>query len=90
VQAFEVYSVLPRNHFALFCRCIAVVHEEQIWASTEHLEYIIEALSSSARTRVIDAKGQNLLTPRENQVANLVAQGIGGNRTANSASKRTR
>lgn len=63
--------------FRALCRCVLVVHQGQFWASTEQVGYLIEALSSSASTRVVDAKGKNLLTPRENQVVNLVAEGIG-------------
>jgi DNA-binding NarL/FixJ family response regulator len=62
--------------FRALCRCISVVHQGQIWASTEHLNYLIEALRSPASTRIINAKGEGLLTARENQVVSLVAEGI--------------
>jgi DNA-binding CsgD family transcriptional regulator len=39
--------------------------------------YVIDALTSSSPTRIINAKGEGLLSPREEQVANLVAEGIG-------------
>src|SRR5262249_537472 len=37
----------------------------------------IEALNSCTPSRVINARGEGLLTPREEQVVNLVAEGIG-------------
>jgi ATP/maltotriose-dependent transcriptional regulator MalT len=53
------------------------VHQGQFWANTEQMGYVIEALSSASSTRVISAKGDGLLTLREDQVVNLVAEGIG-------------
>jgi DNA-binding NarL/FixJ family response regulator len=63
--------------FRALCRCITVVHSGQFWANTEQMQYVIEALSSSAPARVINAKGEGLLTSRENQVVNLVSEGAG-------------
>ncbi|PYX34245.1 MAG: hypothetical protein DMG80_02920 [Acidobacteria bacterium] len=63
--------------FRALCRCITVVQQGQYWANTEQMGYVIEALSSAPGTRVINAKGEDLLTPREEQVVNLVAEGIG-------------
>jgi len=59
------------------CRCITVVHHGQFWANTEQVGYVIEALNSCTPSRVINARGEGLLTPREDQVVNLVAEGIG-------------
>jgi DNA-binding CsgD family transcriptional regulator len=44
--------------------------------------YVIEALSSAPQARVINAKGEGLLTPREEQVVGLVAEGIGNREVA--------
>ena len=63
--------------FRALCRCISVVHQGQLWASAEQIGYLIEALRSGRPTRVINAKGEGLLTPREDQVVSLVAEGIG-------------
>lgn len=62
--------------FKALCRCITVVHQGQYWTSTEQMGYVIEALSSAPTTRVINAKGESMLTPREEEVVNLVAEGI--------------
>ena len=40
------------------------------------MSYVIEALSSGPSPRVVNAKGENLLTAREEAVVNLVAEGI--------------
>jgi DNA-binding NarL/FixJ family response regulator len=68
--------------FQALCRCISVVHQGQFWASTEQIGYLIEALKSALPRRVVDAKGEDLLTPRENQVVGLVAEGIGNREIA--------
>ena len=64
------------QRFQALSRCISVVHQGQIWASTEHVGYLIEALRSSSSPRIINASGEGLLTARENQVVSLVAEGI--------------
>ena len=68
--------------FRALCRCISVVHQGQFWANTEQLGYVIDALTSGSATRVINAKGEGLLTPREEQIVTLVAEGIGNREIA--------
>jgi DNA-binding NarL/FixJ family response regulator len=68
--------------FRALCRCISVVHQGQFWANTEQMGYVIEALSSTPPARVIGANGVGLLTAREEQVVNLVAEGIGNREIA--------
>ena len=58
------------------CKCIQRVHKGQIWASTKELEYVLEELSASRRLRLLDARGKQLLSPREEEVAALVADGL--------------
>ena len=68
--------------FRALCRCISVVHQGQYWANTEQMGFVIDALSSPLSVRVVNAKGKGLLTPREEQVVNLVAEGIGNREIA--------
>lgn len=68
--------------FRALRRCISVVHQGQFWANTEQMGFVIEALNSAPSVRVINAKGEGLLTPREEQVVNLVAEGIGNREIA--------
>lgn len=63
--------------FKALCRCISVVYQGQFWANTEQMTFVIEALNSSTPSRVVNAKGEGLLTEREDQVVSLVAEGIG-------------
>jgi DNA-binding NarL/FixJ family response regulator len=68
--------------FRALCRCISVVYQGQFWANTEQIGYMIEALSSVQQARIINAKREALLTPREEQVVSLVAEGIGNREVA--------
>jgi DNA-binding NarL/FixJ family response regulator len=62
--------------FRALCKCIQAVHTGQIWANSDQLHFILEALISAIPLRVVDSRGRYLLAPRENEVANLVAQGF--------------
>jgi DNA-binding NarL/FixJ family response regulator len=68
--------------FRALCRCITVVHQGQFWANTEQMGYVVEALNHSTPSRVLNARGEGLLTPREDQVVRLVAEGIGNREVA--------
>jgi two-component system nitrate/nitrite response regulator NarL len=74
--------------FRALCRCIAAVHQGQYWTNTEQMGYVIDALTSSPPTHVVNAKGEGLLSPREEQVVNLVAEGIGNREVAQQLGKK--
>jgi DNA-binding NarL/FixJ family response regulator len=59
------------------CKCILRVSAGQIWANTEQLNYVMEMLSEVPSMRVLNSSGTSLLTPREEQVVALVAEGLG-------------
>ena len=62
--------------FLLLCKCIQSVHQGQVWANSEQLQYLIEAVAQVPSLRVLNASGLKLLTPREEQVVALVADGL--------------
>lgn len=62
--------------FKALCRCIHAVHQGQIWANTEQIRYLLDALASAPIMHVVNAKGEGVLTAREDQVVSLVAEGI--------------
>lgn len=66
----------------LLCKCILRVASGQIWANTEQLSYLIDLISEVPSLRVLNANGMNLLTPREEQVVALVAEGLGNRHIA--------
>ncbi len=57
-------------------RCISAVHKGQIWASSTELEWLVDALATPPPPRVVNAKGEDLLTPREQQVLQFVMEGM--------------
>jgi len=58
------------------CKCIWSVSEGQIWASSEQLQILLEALSRTVPRRLVSSTGRVLLTKREGEVARLVAEGL--------------
>jgi len=57
-------------------KCIRSVHQGQIWANTKQLRLILEAFISAMPIRAVSAQGRYLLTKREDDVVNLVAEGL--------------
>ncbi len=62
--------------FRLLCKCIQSVRRGQIWANSEQLQYLIEVVSQVPSLTVVSSNGSRLLTPREEQVVALVADGL--------------
>ena len=69
-------------HFRLLCRCIQRVAGGQIWANTEQMSFLLELIAEVPSLRVLNSRGQALLTPREEQVVALVAEGLSNRETA--------
>jgi two-component system nitrate/nitrite response regulator NarL len=58
------------------CKCIRSVHQGQIWANSEQLHLLLEALISATPLRAANFQGRSLLTRREDEVVNLVTDGL--------------
>ena len=69
-------------HFRLLCRCIQRVASGQIWANTEQMTFLLDLISEVPSLRVLNSVGHQLLTPREEQVVALVAEGLSNRDTA--------
>lgn len=63
-------------HLRLLCRCIQRVAEGQIWANSEQMGFLIDLVSEVPSLRLVNSRGAKLLTPREEQVVALVAEGL--------------
>jgi DNA-binding NarL/FixJ family response regulator len=70
------------THFRLLCRCIQRVADGQIWANTEQLTFLADLVSEVPSLRVLNSRGRQMLTPREEQVVALVAEGLSNRDTA--------
>jgi len=62
--------------FRMLCKCIHCVARGEIWANNQQMHYVLDALSELSTLRVVNANGRSLLTPREEQVVALVADGM--------------
>lgn len=57
-------------------KCIICVQEGQIWASSEELGFVLDALAIAPSIRPGDSVGLNQLSARELQVVNCLAEGL--------------
>jgi DNA-binding NarL/FixJ family response regulator len=68
--------LFTRTPFAMLCKCIHCVFRGQIWLDSPQMNYLLDALSEVPTLRVVNSSGRILLTPREEQVVALVADGM--------------
>ncbi|MGC2323631.1 MAG: response regulator transcription factor [Terriglobales bacterium] len=64
------------SQFDALCKCISCVHDGQVWANARQLDCLVDAVAQVPTVRLINAKGFNLLSKREEEVARLVAEGL--------------
>jgi DNA-binding NarL/FixJ family response regulator len=79
IEAFSsgVMGVCGRHESCeVLCKCIDRVFHGQIWANSEQLRYVLETLWTGNRVRLTDARGNTLLTRREEDIVYLVAEGL--------------
>ena len=79
IEAFRsgAVGVCERDQsYDQLCKCIACVHSGQVWANSQQMRYVLEALSSGLPPFITDAKGQILLTKRELEIVSKVAEGM--------------
>jgi DNA-binding NarL/FixJ family response regulator len=73
VRGIFSFSEYP---FRLFCKCVMCVARGQVWANNEQMDHLLEIVTQVPSLRVVNAHGKKLLTPREEQVVALVADGL--------------
>lgn len=76
-----IFSIADADLRSL-CKCLLRVADGQVWATTEQLNYILELVSEVPSLRVLNSTGDRILTPREEQVVALVAEGLGNRQIA--------
>lgn len=57
-------------------KCIHSVYKGQVWANSNELQFLLDALAQAAPLRPVDGKGSILLTQRQEEVVRLVAEGL--------------
>lgn len=68
--------LFSRDPFRMLCKCIHSVARGEVWINNDQMHHLLEALSEVPALRVVNANGRPLLTPREEQVVALVADGL--------------
>jgi len=79
IDAFRygAHGIFQRNaSFSALCRCIRAVAAGQVWANSEELRYLLEALAVVVPSRAAAANGTSILSQREETVVELVVQGL--------------
>jgi DNA-binding NarL/FixJ family response regulator len=76
-----VFTLTDAN-LRMLCKCLLRVAAGQIWANTEQIGYLLDLVSEVPSLRVVNNRGDSLLTPREEQVVALVAEGLGNRQIA--------
>jgi len=62
--------------FEMLCKCIRSVYGGQIWARSDQLRFVTEALAKGDPQPIKGANGTRLLTKREEELVQLVAEGL--------------
>jgi DNA-binding NarL/FixJ family response regulator len=69
-------TVFRTDPIALVHKAVRSVHAGQVWANSSQMRYVLEALSASISPRLLNAKGENLLSQRQQQLVTLVTEGL--------------
>src|SRR5689334_21839767 len=70
-------GIFSRNEpVELLCKCIRAVYDGEIWANNQQMSHLVESLASAPAVRAVDAKGIDLLSPRELEVVRSLAEGL--------------
>lgn len=81
-QVVEAFRAGARGVFSRseslrsLAKCIYCVSQGQVWANSKELRYLLEALGEALPLKVIDARGAELLSRREQEVVRCVAEGL--------------
>lgn len=57
-------------------KCVRSVHQGQVWANSSEVRFVLEALSSAPTIRAVDARGFEILSARELEVVQHLADGM--------------
>ncbi|MDW5265936.1 MULTISPECIES: response regulator transcription factor [Acidobacteriaceae] len=79
IEAFRsgAVGVCQRDQpYEQLLKCITCVHDGQVWASSQQMRYVLEALSGGLPAMMFDNQGQGLLSKREEEIVSKVAEGL--------------
>jgi DNA-binding NarL/FixJ family response regulator len=58
------------------CKCIQCVHKGQVWANSQEMSLAVEALASAPAVHAVNASGLSLLSKREMEIVQSLAEGL--------------
>lgn len=67
---------LSDSSLRMLRKCLLRVADGQVWLNTDQLNFLLDLITEVPSLRVVNATGDSLLTPREEQVVALVAEGL--------------
>jgi two-component system nitrate/nitrite response regulator NarL len=79
VEAFRcgAQGVFSRTESSkTLAKCISSVYQGQVWANSAELRYLLDALRESEPMRLLDSRGEAILSKREQEVVSCVAEGL--------------
>ena len=79
VEAFRcgAQGVFSRTESSkTLAKCVSIVHQGQVWASNAELRYLLEAFRESEPMKLVDSRGDAILSKREQDVVRCVAEGM--------------
>jgi DNA-binding NarL/FixJ family response regulator len=79
LQAFRAGArgIFGRNEpMELLAKCVRCVFQGQIWANSRQMGIAVEALAQAPTVRAVNANGMSLLSERELQVVQCLAEGL--------------
>jgi DNA-binding NarL/FixJ family response regulator len=79
VEAFRAgaQGIFSRDESSkTLARCICCVHQGQVWANSEELRHVLDALRASEPVKMFDTPAGAVLSKREQEVVCCVAEGL--------------
>jgi DNA-binding NarL/FixJ family response regulator len=58
------------------CKCVHCVYQGQVWANSQEMSAAVEALASAPTVHAVDANGLHLLSKREMEIVESLAEGL--------------
>ncbi len=65
------------------CKCVRSVHAGQIWANSEEMSVALQGLSSAPAVHALDGNGLKILSKRERDIVESLAEGLTNREIAN-------